>query len=157
MKKYMMLVIGLTFLFPGSVMAEDFLGAPVIPGSKVLLKTTSRLELSVPKGHDDVLKYYKDALKKFQDIRIRDWEQDTYIEDDGRLPWHSITISKGDTSETKITIVKDSWTWILGTLLLRFVGVFVVLLLLFLTLTIAGFIISRSVARGEAKHSAANT
>ncbi len=157
MKKYMMLLIGLTFLFPASVMAEDFLGAPVIPGGQVLLKTHSRLELSVPKGHDEVLEYYKDALKNFKDIRIRDWKQGTHIEDDGSLPWHSITIVKGGTNETKITIVKDSWTWILGTLVLRFVGVFIVLLLLFLALTAAGAIISKSVARAEAKQSAAKT
>jgi hypothetical protein len=154
MKKYLLFLIGLALLLPPSIMAEDFLGAPVIPGGKVLLKTDSRLELSLPKDHNEVLGFYKDALKDFKDIRIREWDQDTYIEDDSNLPWHSITISKGDTGETKIIIVKDSWTWILGTLILRFVGVFVVLLLLFLALAISGFIISRSVARSEAKKAA---
>ena len=155
MKKYVILLIGLAFLIPASVMAEDFLEAPVIPGGKVLLKTDSRLEFSVPKGHREVLRYYKDALKKLKDIRIREWKNDTYIEDDGNLPWHSITISKGDPSETKIIIVKDNWTWILGTLVLRFVGVFIVLLLLFLAMGISGLIISKSVARAEAKQASA--
>jgi len=155
MKKCVILLIALVFLFPASVMAEDFLEAPVIPGAKVLLKTGSRLELSVPKGHDEVLKYYKTELKKFKDIRVREWKKDTYIEDDGKLPWHSITISKGDTNETKVIIVKDNWTWILGTLILRFVGVFIVLLLLFIAMGISGYIISRSVARSEGKKAAA--
>ncbi len=157
MKKYVIFLIGLTFLFPASIMAEDFLEAPVMPGGKVLVRTDSRLEFSVPKGHGEVLGYYKDALKKFKDIRIREWGQDTYIEDDGRLPWHSITISKGDTKETRVTIVKDNWSWILGTLVLRFVGVFIVLLLLFLAMAISGSIISKSVVRGEAKKAAAKS
>ncbi|MBW2096299.1 MAG: hypothetical protein JRI80_15595 [Deltaproteobacteria bacterium] len=154
MKKYVLLLIGLAFLLPPSVMAEDFLEAPVVPGGKVLLKTDSRLELSVPKGHSEVLEYYKDALKSFKDIRVREWKNETYIEDDGKLPWHSITISKGGTGETKVIIVKDNWTWILGTLVLRFVGVFIVLLLLFVAMGISGSIISKSVARAEAKKAA---
>jgi len=108
----------------------------------------------VPKGHSEVLEYYKDALKSFKDIRVREWKNETYIEDDGKLPWHSITISKGDTGETKVIIVKDNWTWILGTLVLRFVGVFIVLLLLFVAMGISGSIISKSVARAEAKKAA---
>ncbi len=151
MKKYVMLLIGLTFFFPALVMAEDFLGAPVIPGGKVLVKTNARLELSVPEGHDAVLGYYKNALKKFKDIRIRDWEKATYIEDDGRLPWHSITISKDGGSESTVIIVRDNWTWILGTLVLRFFGVFIVLLILFISMSVSGSIISKSVARAEGK------
>jgi len=41
--------------------------------------------------------------------------------------------------------MKDNWTWIMGTLLLRFIGVFIVLLVLFLALSVSGAIISRIV------------
>jgi hypothetical protein len=154
MKKHVIFLITLFLLLPAPVMAEDFLGAPVMPGGKILQKTASRLEIVIPQTHDQVLEYYKNALKKFPDIRIRNWAESTYIEDDGKLSWHSITISKQAGNETQITIIKDNWTWIVGTLLLRFVGVFVVLMLLFVGMKCSGYIISRSVARLEAKKAA---
>jgi len=155
MKKFGIFLIMLAVLFPSSVLAENFLEAPVLPGGKVLVKTDARLEFVVPKGHNEVLDYYRNALKKFKDIRIREWKDSTYIEDDGALPWHSITISKDAQPETTIVIVKDNWTWILGTLILRFVGVFIVLLILFLAMGISGSLISRAVGRsGEKKASA---
>lgn len=127
--------------------AEDFLGAPVVPEAKVVLKSDSRLELVSPLPHDKILEFYKEALKNSEDIRYRDWKDATYIEDDGRRPWHSITISKQGKEGTTIVIVKDNWTWILGTLVLRFIGVFVVLLLLFVGMSASGAIISRSVKK----------
>ena len=155
MKKYLPLLLTFFLLLPAPVTAEDFLGAPVMPGGKILKETDSRLEMSIPQTHDQVLDYYKNALKKFQNIRIRNWPESTYIEDDGNLPWHSITISKQTGNETEITIVKDNWTWIIGTLLLRFIGVFVVLMILFLAMKGYGYLISRSVARLEEKKKAA--
>ncbi len=157
MKKHVTLLITLLLLLPSPVMAEDFLGAPVMPGGKILKETSSRLEMNVPQTHDQVLEYYKNALKKFQDIRIRNWPESTYIEDDGNLPWHSITISKEAGNETQITIIKDNWTWIVGTLILRFIGVFVVLMILFLAMKGYGYLISRSVARLEGRKAAAKT
>ena len=52
---------------------------------------------------------------------------------------------------TTVTIVKDNWTWIIGTLVLRYIGVFVVLMVLFLGLLISGRIISGVVKKTEAK------
>jgi Na+-transporting methylmalonyl-CoA/oxaloacetate decarboxylase gamma subunit len=49
--------------------------------------------------------------------------------------------------------VKDNWTWIIGTLVLRFIGVFVVLLFLRVGMYISGTIISRTVKKLEAKKS----
>ncbi|MBW2113951.1 MAG: hypothetical protein JRH04_03690, partial [Deltaproteobacteria bacterium] len=63
----------------------------------------------------------------------------------------SITISKGDSTATSIIIVKDNWTWIIGTLLLRYVGVFVVLMVLFLGMSVSGKIISGSMKKIEGK------
>ena len=151
MKNFIVLLFGLFFLFPATSRADDFLGAPVIPGGKIIKKTPSRLEIKVDMTHDQVLAFYKEALKKQEDIKFRDWTDQTYIEDDGNRPWHSINISKGDTKETTITIMKDSWTWIVGTLVLRFVGVFAVLLVLFLGLAISGWFISSWINRMEAR------
>ncbi|MBW1736528.1 MAG: hypothetical protein JRJ69_02970, partial [Deltaproteobacteria bacterium] len=134
-----------------SVGAEDFLEAPVILQGKIIQKTDARLELKTELSHNEVLTFYREALKGLDDIKFRDWKDATYIEDDGSRPWHSITISKGDSTATSIIIVKDNWTWIIGTLLLRYVGVFVVLMVLFLGMSVSGKIISGSMKKIEGK------
>jgi len=93
--------------------------------------------------HNDVLGYYKEILKGLSDIKYRDWKDSTYIEDDGNRPWHSIIIYKGGGDQsTKIMIAKDSWSWIIGTLVLRYIGVFIVLMLVLTGITVSGKIIS---------------
>ena len=154
MKKYMFLLISIFLLFPVFSSAEEFLGAPVIPEGETIQKTDSRLEIKTSLTHDQVLAYYKEALKGIEDIKFREWKDATYIEDDGKLRWHSITISKGDEKETTLVIMKDNWTWIIGTLILRYVGVFAVLMVLFLGMSASGGIISRLVGRAEAKKQA---
>ena len=131
--------------------ADDFLGAPVIPGGQQISKTKEKLELNSGKTHDEVLQYYKKALEQFNDIKYRNWNDATYIEDDGNLKWHSITISKDDANGALVVIMKDNWTWIIGTLILRFFGVFVVLLFLLVGMSVSGAIISRSVKKMEGK------
>lgn len=140
-------VFCIALLWPVSSFGEDFLGAPMLPQGTVIQKTDTRLEMKTGLGHDEVIAFYKTALKDVGDIKYRDWKEATYIEDDGRLPWHSITVSKEGEGGTTITIVKDNWTWILGTLILRFVGVFMVLMVLYLGMSVSGGIISRSVAK----------
>jgi hypothetical protein len=149
MKKYMLLLISIFLIFPVFSSAEEFLGAPVIPEGETIQKTDSRLEIKTSLTHDQVLAYYKEALKGFEDIKFREWKDATYIEDDGKLRWHSITISKGDEKETTLVIMKDNWTWIIGTLILRYVGVFAVLMVLFLGMSASGGIISRTVRKVE--------
>ncbi len=142
----------LTFaFFPLLSIAGDFLGAPVAPDVKIVRQTNSRLEVKTRLSHDEALAFYKKALSGFSDIKFREWKDATYIEDDGKLRWHSITISKGDDAGATIIIAKDSWTWIMGTLILRYIGVFVVLLILFLGMSISGNIISRTIKRMEAR------
>lgn len=151
MKKCMMIFFSLLLFFPALVGAEKFLGAPVIPQGKAIDKTKARLELKTNLSHDEVLAFYKEALKEVSDIKYRDWAEATYIEDDGARKWHSITISKADKDGATVIILKDNWTWIIGTLILRYIGVFVVLLVLFLGMNVSGSIISRSVKKMEAK------
>jgi hypothetical protein len=134
-------------LLHGYSLAEDFLGAPVISQGETLKKTDVRLELKSDLSHDEVVAFYQDALKDLPDIKFRDWSDATYIEDDGNALWHSITISKKNDDGTNIVIMKDNWTWIIGTLILRYIGVFVVLIVLLVGMSISGAIISRSVGR----------
>lgn len=152
MKRYMTLAIctGILLLLPMHVLGADFLGAPLLEGVEVLKKTQSRMEMKSDLSHEEIVGFYREALKEFPDMKFREWKEATYIEDDGRLKWHSITISK-DEEITRIVIVKDNWTWIIGTLIVRFVGVFAVLLVLYLGMTVSGQVISRSVKQNSAK------
>ena len=147
MKKYLFLLLVLFLVVPAYSAAEDFLGAPVLSQGKIIDKTDIRLELKTDKSHDEVVEFYRTALKEFSDIKYRDWPDSTYIEDDGKLLWHSITISKEDRNGTAIIILKDNWTWIMGTLVLRYIGVFVVLIILLIGMSISGAIISKSVGK----------
>jgi len=151
MKKIIFIFILLFIAYPDSTKAEDFLGAPLIPDGKIIKKTGKSLEIKTILSHKEALAYYREALKGLEDIKFREWKEATYIEDDGALAWHSITISKDDGKGTTIVIMKDSWTWIIGTLVLRYVGVFVVLLFLLVGMSLSGAIISRSVKKSEEK------
>ena len=155
MKKLLLFVfLGGFFLSscPTLLQAEEFLGVPLEGNGKILVKTKSRLEMDSPLSHDEIVKFYETALKDVQDIKFRNWPDATYIEDDSNHPWHSITISKNqEKGMTRIVVMKDNWTWIIGTLILRFIGVFVVLLVLFAGMSISGAAISRSIKKMEAK------
>jgi hypothetical protein len=151
MKKLLSFLLVLWVFVPTHSGAEDFLGIPVHTDGQVITKTEERLVLKTRLTHDEMLAFYKDALKGLKDIKYRDWKSATYIEDDGSRPWHSITISKPNENGTRVVIVKDNWTWIIGTLLLRYVGVFVVLMVLLFAMALSGRIISSAVKRMEAK------
>ncbi|MBN1625740.1 MAG: hypothetical protein JW944_04385 [Deltaproteobacteria bacterium] len=130
---------------------NDFLGVPVMPGGTIINQTDDQLEVTTDMTHDQVLAFYRETLEGQPDINYRDWKVATYIEDDGKQGWHSITILKKGSEGTSVTIARDSWTWIIGTLVLRYIGVFVVLLILFLGMSISGKIISMSLAKAQAK------
>ncbi|HNR11880.1 MAG TPA: hypothetical protein PKM59_01040 [Thermodesulfobacteriota bacterium] len=135
-----------------SVPADDFLGVPLIPNATMFSRSDTRAELGTSLSHDEAFSFYKEYLEGKEDIQIRDWEKATYIEDDGSLPWHSITIEKQPVQGmTRVTIAKDSWTWIIGTLVLRFIGVFVVLSILYGGLVVSGAILSRVTATDKKK------
>ena len=143
MMRTMILLCFIGLVLPQAALAaEKFLGVPVVPDSEVLKKTKKRMEVKSPLTHDGALDFYKGAFEGMEDIKIRDWQDETYIEDDSNRPWHSVRISKTEAQGTTVTIMKDNWTWIIGTLILRYVGVFVVLLSLFIGLAISGKVLS---------------
>ena len=140
----LMVMIVLISFHVENVFAEDFLGVPIIPQSKEIKIDETCLEMTTGLSHDVVVNFYEGVLKKFPSIKYRDWRNATYIEDDGKLKWHSITISKRE-FPTSIVIVKDSWTWIFGTLVLRYISVFVVLGIIFIGMIISGNIIPQTI------------
>jgi hypothetical protein len=128
---------------PGTLRAEEFLGVLVLPGGKTTIQTESRLEQLFDIPVAEAVKFYEEALKEEKDIKFRDRRNEIHIEDHGSRPWHSITIGKTEKGQTEIVIIKDNWTWVIGTLILRFVGVFVVLSILYIALSISGAIVPR--------------
>jgi hypothetical protein len=148
MKRFIISLVIMLCMAP-PCLADEFLGVTVMPDATILKKTKNQLEFKTPLDHDQALQFYRDAFKGLEDIKFRNWRDQTYIEDDGNRPWHSVTISKEQEKGTIVTISKDSWTWIIGTLILRFVGVFVVLLVLFLGMALSGALISRMVKKAE--------
>ena len=149
--KKSILILFFSLAIPPHLIASDFLGVPVILDGETIKRTEGRLEFKVDLSHNEALTFYREALKDYADIKFRDWEDATYIEDDGNRPWHSITISKDNAKGTMIVVVKDNWTWIIGTLVLRYIGVFVVLMVLFIGMSISGRIISGIVKKVDTK------
>lgn len=123
----------------------QWLGAPIMPDGTKVKEESGRLITEYNLPYDKVFAWYKEALQKYPDARYRDWEEEMYIEDQGVSKWHAIKISKTNGPKTFVTVQKDNWTWIMATLLIRFTGVFVVLLVLWIALNIAIFIMRKTI------------
>lgn len=128
--------------------AEEFLGAPVLPGGRTVKSTDSVLEKNYDMSAPGAVQFYRDSLKDKADLKLRENRQGLVVEDHGRLPWHKVVIADTGNGQTSVLISKDSWTWILGTLFIRFIGVFVVLMVLYFAMASATGFISRSVKKG---------
>jgi hypothetical protein len=123
---------------------ENAWGAPLMPGSKITETKDTSVIIKVDQPYDKVLAYYREVLKDYRDPRYshvdfakeRDWTDQMYIEDQGASRWHSIGIMKGTGPTTTIKVVRDNYTWIFSTLLIRFAGVFVILIILWILLNI---------------------
>ena len=131
-----------------------FASAAVMPGGTVVSSDDTRAEVAYDLPFETVLAWYKEAFKNYKDEKYRDWQEQMYIEDQGGAKWHSIGISKGGGNKTTVTFVKDNWTWIFSTLLIRFAGVFFILLALWILLNISSAITRKIVDRQEAKSAA---
>ncbi|MBI4776535.1 MAG: hypothetical protein HY788_20565 [Deltaproteobacteria bacterium] len=143
MRKFSLIVL-LTFLFlPGVSSSEEFLSAPVLPGGNVVSKSPERLEIAYDLTLDQVIAFYRQALEKEPNVKFRDRKGQVYIEDHAARPWHSIRLVRNSPGNITVVTMKDNWTWIIGTLVLRFIGVFVVLLVLYVAMVISGSVLSR--------------
>jgi hypothetical protein len=151
MKRFLLLLVMVMTLVPSVSKGEDFLGAPLPPGGKVVYQSGTRLEKSYPLTYEEAIAFYKDALKGWEDIKFWVRGREIKIEEYNVRPWHSITIQKMD-GGTRITVRKDSWTWILGTLTMRFLGVFGVLVALYIPLSIVGSISGRIALRKKGQN-----
>jgi hypothetical protein len=137
---------------------ENAWGAPMMPGSKITETKDTSIMITVDQPYDKVLAYYREVLKDYRDPRYshvdfakeRDWADQMYIEDQGASRWHSIGIMKGTGPTTTIKVVRDNYTWIFSTLLIRFAGVFIILIILWILLNINNAIMKK-VSKGQPK------
>ena len=147
MRKFCLIFILTALVFARASSAEEFLGAPVLPGGNVVTQSSDRLEIAYDMTLDKAIAFYRQALEKEENVKFRDRKGQTYIEDHGARAWHSIRLVRNSPGKITIITMKDNWTWILGTLVLRFIGVFAVLLCLYVAMAVSGRILSRLGAR----------
>lgn len=143
MKTSTCLLVIVCILSPKLLFADDFLGAPLPPGGQVIVSSPNRIEKKYEMTYADALNFYKEAFSKEEFTKFWDRGNETYIEEHSNRPWHSVTITPLEKGGTQIVILKDNWTWIIGTLVLRFFGVFAVLCVLYLAMAVSGAILSR--------------
>lgn len=147
----MLILFTLTAVQASPTDPRVFLGLSAPAGGKVVTETDSRLELVYKAEPKAIEEYYKKALGDQENVKFKERPDRISIEDHGARRWHSITIHKETSGTTKVVLLGDNWTWIMGTLVLRFFGVFVVLLTLYAAMAITGAIVSRAVKLKEAK------
>jgi len=151
MKKLVTSLMLVLLLVAAPVLAGDFLGSPVRSEGQTVREDNSLLELRYNLPQEEMARFYRDALKGQSDLKLRDRSNALEIEDHGKRAWHKIMIATTASGESVVTITRDSWTWIMGTLAIRFVGVFVVLLIVYLGMSASTWIITRSLKAIEAK------
>jgi hypothetical protein len=140
------------FLATTVLQASENFQAPVPSGGKLLSsEDPGTINLFYQdKSMKEIIKFYKDRFEGNESI---DWKEPdasrrVVIHDWGSREWHRIEVMRRDAnSGVQITIDRDSWTWIIGTLVIRFVGVFTVLVILMIALYISGRIMTISVTK----------
>jgi hypothetical protein len=141
----LILALSIFLAAPGLSAAESF-QAPVPDGGKLLTPedsgTVNLLYREVTLK--EIIGFYRDNLKDKENINWKETAnlRGIVIHDWGNREWHKIEVAEDTESGVQITINRDSWTWVLGTLVIRFVGVFTVLVILMITLYISGFIMT---------------
>ena len=128
-------------------LAADYLGAPLPPGGQEVKGAEGRLQRTYAQPAAELYRFFQEALKGQKDLKFHELRGELLVEDFGDRPWHKITVAAAGANACTLTITQDSWTWIIGMLALRFVGVFIVLLVLYLAMGLATRLISLSLAR----------
>jgi len=152
-----LLTLSIVLIYPGLYALEHF-EAPVPAGGKVESpdKSATVKLLYEDVSPQEVVSFYKTEFRNEADLKWHESEQSNKVilYDWGSREWHKITIDKKEHGTgTLITIKKDNWTWIIGTLVIRFAGVFIVLIVLMIVLYISGRIFSAGEAKPEKEKS----
>jgi hypothetical protein len=149
-------IVIIQLLFACSVLyaSADFIpsvpeGGEQVPGSSSGMVKYNYQNMAV----QQIAAFFMHEFKENANISFREIQGkgEIVINDWGNSKWQKIHIAVNGDAGTIVTITKDSWTWILGTLVIRFVGVFVVLTVLLIVLNILSAIVSRSLSNLENK------
>jgi len=133
------------------VQASESFEAPVAPDGEVVPSRESGTVTIQYTGTsiEQLKQFYQTELENEPDINWKESkdEKAIVIHDWGNRQWHKIQLhDRGSGQGVEVTIYKDSWTWIVGTLVIRFVGVAVVLIILMVALMISGKLMSAGLA-----------
>lgn len=131
-------------LFNSQLFADGSFQVPLPPDGKVIdADKPNRIIKHYSVSMDEIVAFYKTALQDQTEIKWQHKEADKSIKifDWGNQKWHKITITQ-ENGYVSVLVNKDSWTWITGTLIIRFIGVFIVLIILMISLYISGSIMS---------------
>ena len=145
MKKPIILSLIICLTACAALYANETFDAPIPAGGKSLSvekKGTVRFQYE-QSTFQEVLDFYKKEVAGLPEIKWHDKEKGAVIIYDwANREWHRINIlDEGEGGGVLVEIRKDSWTWIIGTLIIRFVGVFIVLIVLMIALIISGKIL----------------
>jgi len=139
-------------IFSLPVQAADFLGVPLPDGGQKTMETRGQVRMVYQESLAAVSDFYRQSFKDNDaDLKFKEKPGQLKIEDFGSRPWHAIVLVQQADGSVTVTVAKDTWGWILTTLFLRFVGVFVVLSVLLIAVSAATAIISRLSKPQEAK------
>ncbi|MFH0976342.1 MAG: hypothetical protein V1874_11230, partial [Spirochaetota bacterium] len=130
-----LLVSGSSLFAAGKLLTVPEGGKVVSESSDLEVYVYENMKLAdVENFYKNVFKDYPHASKQTVDdpktmLKFNDW---------GNKPWHAVTAVDKGKDGLEISVMKDSWTWIIGTLVIRFVGVFIVLACLMIVMYISG-------------------
>ena len=148
MKKTLFIALALALAsLAAPALAADFLGLPLPEGGAAVTSDSSTYKATYDLPAPELYKRFQETLKGEADIKQHELRGELLLEDFGARPWNKVIISAAGPAKSILTITKDSWTWIVGMLTLRFTGVFIVLLVLYVAMSLATLAISRSLAR----------
>ncbi|MBN2038705.1 MAG: hypothetical protein JW864_01605 [Spirochaetes bacterium] len=89
----------------------------------------------------DIEVFYQHEFQDDDTINWRKSDDNGFIIDDwGNRDWHKITVIDNGKDGIQITVQPDKWTWIIGTLVIRFIGVLIVLSILMFFIYVSGSI-----------------
>lgn len=145
MKRTLLVYAALFLSLYTGIDASEVFHVPIPDGGEIVSAekkgmTTVRYDNLSPA---EIVDFYNRQFTGMPDIKWNETgnSRDLVIYDWGNRPWHRINVYSEDTGGvTLLSIRKDSWTWIIGTLLIRFIGVFMVLFILMIALLVSGSI-----------------
>ncbi len=134
-------------IFCAPAWAEEYGTVVLMDGGKTISSDSEEMIMEYNASPQTLLEHFKSQFGEDKEIRFRDRGDMFTVEDMGSRPWRRIIISKAAPDKTTVTVNMLTWKWITIMLALRFMGVFIVLLVLFISMSLATNMIRRIVEK----------